>query len=57
MNGGNHHKISALMTGIFNHRRLKRGHTFLRDVETVLVYLRSKPEDQCLSDKVLTLKF
>ena len=44
------------MTGVFNQRPSQSKYTFILDAETVLVYLRSQPENQCFSDKVLTLK-
>ena len=53
---GNHPRISALMTGIFNQRPPQPRYTFTWDVETVLLYLRSQPEGQYFSDKGLTLK-
>ena len=53
---GEHPRVSALMTGVFNQRPPQPRYTFIWDVETVLIYLRSQPEDNDLSNKLLTLK-
>ena len=44
------------MTGVFNQRPPQQRYTGTWEVETVLNYLRSLPENHLLSDKLLTLK-
>lgn len=44
------------MTGIFNKRPPRPKYSCIWDVETVLQYFGSLPNNQLLSDKLLTLK-
>ena len=53
---GNHSRVSALMSGIFNKRPPQPKHPFIWDVVTVLDILRKLPGNDLLSDKLLTLK-
>ena len=53
---GNHPRVSALMSGIFNKRPPQPKYPFIWDVETVLDFLRKLPGNDLLSDKLLTLK-
>lgn len=53
---GQHPKVSALMTGIFNQRPPKPRYSFVWDVEQVLTYLGQLPGNDQLSDRLLTLK-
>ena len=53
---GNHSRVSALMSGIFNKRPPQPKHPFIWDVVTVLDFLRKLPGNDLLSDKLLTLK-
>ena len=53
---GNHPRVSALMSGIFNKRPPQPKYPFVWDVETVLDFLRKLPGNDLLSDKLLTLK-
>ena len=50
---GNHPRISALMSGIFNKRPPQPKYPFIWDVETVLDFLRKLPGNDLLSDKLL----
>ena len=53
---GENPRVSDLMSGIFNQRPPQPRYTFIWDVEVVLKYLRTLPDNNLLSDKVLTLK-
>ena len=53
---GQHPRVCALMTGIFNNRPPKPRSCFVWDIETVLSYLDSLPDNKNLSVKVLTHK-
>ena len=53
---GNHARVSALMSGIFNKRIPQTKYPFFWDVETALDFLRKLPENDLLSDKLFTLK-
>ena len=53
---GEHPRVSSLLTGIFNTKPPKAKYNFVWDIDVVLKYLISLPEDDQLSDKLLTLK-
>ena len=53
---GNHPRVSAPMSGIFNERPPQPKYSFIWDVETVLDFMRKLPGNYLLSDKLLTLK-
>ena len=53
---GDHPRVSALMTGIFNLRPPAPKYLFIWDVEKVLNYIKSIPQNGKLSLKILTLK-
>ena len=53
---GEHPKVSALLAGIYNKRPPQPRYTFIWDVDTLLRYLKSLPENQSLSDRLLTFK-
>ena len=52
---GNHPRVSALMSDVFNKRPLQK-YRFSCDVELVLDFLKKLPGNDLLSDKLLTLK-
>uniref|UniRef100_A0A7M5VAT9 Core-binding (CB) domain-containing protein n=1 Tax=Clytia hemisphaerica TaxID=252671 RepID=A0A7M5VAT9_9CNID len=53
---GKHPKVCSLLTGIFNQRPPKPRYLFVWDVDQVLGYLESLPENETLSDQLLNLK-
>ena len=53
---GNHARVSALMSGIFNKRLSQTKYPFIWDVETALNFLRKLPGNDLLSDKLFPLK-
>ena len=49
---GKHPRVCALLTGVFNQRPPQSRYTFVWDVETVLVYLKTNMSDNSqLSDQ------
>ena len=55
-NVGKHPKVSSLLSGIFNERPPKPKYLFVWDVDQVLGYLESLPNNDALSDQLLSLK-
>ena len=53
---GQHPRVSSLMTGIFNQRPPQPRYSFVWDVEQVFSYLHNLPDNEQLSDRLLTLK-
>lgn len=53
---GQHPRVSSLMTGIFNQRPPQPRYSFVWDVEQVFSYLNDLPDNDQLSDRLLTLK-
>ena len=53
---GNHRRVLALTTVVFDQRPPQPRYTIIWDVEAVLNHLQSLPENNFLSDKLLTLK-
>ena len=53
---GQHPRVSSLMTGIFNQRPPQPRYSFVWDVEQVFSYLNNLPDNDQLSDRLLTLK-
>ena len=53
---GQHPRVTAVMTGIFNKRPPQPRYAFIWDVEKVLMYLRKLYPNESLTDKDLTLK-
>ena len=53
---GQHPRVSSLMTGIFNQRPPQPRYSFVWDVEQVFSYLHYLPDNEQLSDRLLTLK-
>ena len=53
---GNHLRVSALMSDIFNKRPPQPKDPFIWDVKTVLGFLRKLPGNDLLSDNLFTLK-
>jgi len=53
---GQHQQVCALMTGIFNEKPPKPKYVYIWDVEQALTYIKSLPENNCLSDRELYLK-